>query len=39
MRAIARNARLPMLFGSDQVIWRQANAAESVDKIYNAAFL
>jgi apolipoprotein N-acyltransferase len=39
MRAIARNARLPMLFGSDQVIWRQANGRRVVDKIYNAAFL
>jgi apolipoprotein N-acyltransferase len=39
IRAIARTAHVPMLFGSDQVIWREANGRRVVDKLYNAAFM
>jgi apolipoprotein N-acyltransferase len=39
IRTIVRTARVPMLFGSDQVIWRDADGRRVVDKIYNAAFL
>jgi apolipoprotein N-acyltransferase len=39
IRTIVRTARVPMLFGSDQVIWRDVGGRRVVDKIYNAAFL
>lgn len=39
IRAVARRAQVPMLFGSDQVIWRDADGRRVADKLYNAAFL
>ena len=39
MRALARDLGVPILFGSDQVIWRNLNGRRAVDKLYNAAFL
>ena len=39
LRALARDARVPILFGSDQVEWRSGNGRRAVDRLYNAAFL
>lgn len=39
VRALARQARVPILFGSDQVEWRVAGNQRTPDKYYNAAFL
>jgi apolipoprotein N-acyltransferase len=39
MRAMARDAGVPILFGSDQFLWRQENGRRVRDKLFNAAFL
>ncbi|MBI3402337.1 MAG: apolipoprotein N-acyltransferase [Acidobacteria bacterium] len=39
LRALARQARVPILFGSDQVEWRVDGTRRVVDKYFNSAFL
>jgi apolipoprotein N-acyltransferase len=39
LRALVREAGVPIMFGSDQVEWRTVNGRRAVDKLYNAAFL
>jgi len=39
LRAVAREAHVPILFGSDQAVWRVANNRRVIDRLYNAAFL
>ena len=39
LRAIVREARVPILFGSDQAEWRTVNGRRVIDTLYNAAFL
>ena len=39
LRALARQARVPILFGSDQIEWRNEGLRRVVDKMFNAAFL
>jgi apolipoprotein N-acyltransferase len=42
LRALARQARVPILFGSDQVVWRNdvnGGVRRVVDKMFNSAFL
>jgi apolipoprotein N-acyltransferase len=39
IRALAREHEVPILFGSDQIEWRDVNGRRVLDKLYNAAFL
>jgi apolipoprotein N-acyltransferase len=39
IRALAREHGVPILFGSDQIEWRDVNGRRVLDKLYNAAFL
>ena len=39
VRTLARQARVPILLGSDEVEWRQENGRRVPDKFYNSAFL
>lgn len=39
VRALARETRVPLLVGSDQIEWREENGRRFPDKYYNAAFL
>jgi apolipoprotein N-acyltransferase len=42
LRALARQARVPILFGSDEVVWRNdvtRGVRRVVDKMFNSAFL
>jgi apolipoprotein N-acyltransferase len=39
VRAIARDAHVPILLGSDQIEWRVENNRRIPDKFFNAAFL
>jgi apolipoprotein N-acyltransferase len=39
LRALARQARVPILFGSDEVVWRTDGIRRVVDKMFNSAFL
>ncbi|HYM26147.1 MAG TPA: apolipoprotein N-acyltransferase, partial [Vicinamibacterales bacterium] len=39
VRALAQQARVPMLFGSDQVVWKTQGALRVPDRMYNSAFL
>ncbi len=39
LRALARQARVPILFGSDEVVWRVDGVRRVVDKMFNSAFL
>ena len=39
IRALARAHKVPILFGSDQIEWRDVNGRRVLDKLYNAAFL
>ena len=39
IRALAQQARVPILFGSDQIIWRSEGGRRLPDKTYNSAFL
>jgi apolipoprotein N-acyltransferase len=39
MRTMARDAGVPILFGSDQILWREENGRRVRDKLYNAAFM
>ena len=39
VRTLARQARVPILVGSDQVEWRVANDRRVPDKFFNSAFL
>ncbi|HEV3141018.1 MAG TPA: apolipoprotein N-acyltransferase [Vicinamibacterales bacterium] len=39
IRALAQQARVPILFGSDQVVWRSENGRRVADRMYNSAFL
>jgi apolipoprotein N-acyltransferase len=39
IRSIARQARVPILLGSDQIDWRRDGDARVPDRYYNAAFL
>jgi apolipoprotein N-acyltransferase len=39
LRALARQARVPILFGSDQLLWRQSGTTRVVDSMYNSAFV
>src|SRR5204863_309099 len=36
---IAQQARVPILFGSDQVVWKSQNGLRVADRMYNSAFL
>ena len=39
VRSLARQARISILLGSDQIEWRQQNGQRVPDKYYNSAFL
>ena len=39
VRATARNARITILLGSDQIDWRMEGASRIADKYYNSAFV
>ena len=39
VRTLARQARVPILFGSDEVEWREQDGRKVPDKFYNSAFL
>ena len=39
VRALARQARVPILLGSDQIEWREQNGRRVPDRYYNSAFL
>jgi len=39
LRALAQQARVPILFGSDQVVWTSQGGQRVVDHMYNSAFL
>jgi len=39
LRALAQQARVPVLFGSDQVVWKSQNGLRVADRMYNSAFL
>jgi apolipoprotein N-acyltransferase len=39
VRTLARQARVPLLFGSDEVEWRERDGRKVPDKFYNSAFL
>jgi len=39
LRTLAQQARVPILFGSDQVIWKSQNGLRVADRMYNSAFL
>jgi apolipoprotein N-acyltransferase len=39
IRTLARQARVPILFGSDQIEWRAAGSRRIPDKYFNSAFL
>ncbi len=39
VRAIARDARVPILLGSDQIVWRAEHGQRVVDQVFNSAFL
>ena len=39
VRTLARQARVPILLGSDEVEWREQNGRKVPDKYYNSAFL
>ena len=39
VRTLARQARVPILLGSDEIEWREQNGRKVPDKYYNSAFL
>jgi apolipoprotein N-acyltransferase len=39
LRTLAQQARVPILFGSDQVVWKSENGMRVADRMYNSAFL
>lgn len=39
VRTLARQARIPILLGSDQIEWRSSNGRRVPDRSYNSAFL
>jgi len=39
LRTLAQQARVPILFGSDQVVWKSQNGMRVADRMYNSAFL
>src|SRR5258708_6975729 len=39
VRTLAQQARVPILCGSDQVVWRSEGRGRVVDRMYNSAFL
>jgi len=39
LRTLAKQANVPILFGSDQFEWRQAGNTRVIDRMYNAAYL
>jgi apolipoprotein N-acyltransferase len=39
VRTLARQARVPIVFGSDQIVWRNENGRRVPDRYYNSAFL
>ncbi len=39
VRSLARQARVPILFGSDQFVWRQTGTTRVVDSMYNSAYV
>ena len=39
VRSLAERARVPLLFGSDQIVWRSENGRRVPDRTYNSAFL
>ena len=39
IRALARDARVPIILGSDHIEWRGAGAARTADSAFNSAFL
>jgi apolipoprotein N-acyltransferase len=39
LRTLAQQARVPILFGSDQVVWKLQNGMRVADRMYNSAFL
>src|SRR5205823_13419516 len=39
IRTLAQQARVPILFGSDQVVWKSQGGFRVADRMYNSAFL
>ena len=39
VRMLARQARVPILFGSDEIVWRVEDNKRFADRAYNSAFL